>query len=146
MAPLTSGLGPTVPGLTSSSTTSSRAVRARPRWLTENEASSLCQILQKGVVSGNLRDLDLDSSDSSLWSYDEDSILGLLAAPPPRSIRCLPRHSGRGVVRSTVSLPRALLQDSRPGVVSSDSVSVSLNRILVKDSWASPSSWASSLL
>ena len=69
---------------------------------------------------------DLDSSDSSLRSDDEDSILGLLAAPPPRSTRRLPRPRGWGVVSSTVSLPRALPQDSLPGVVSSDSVSVSL--------------------
>ena len=66
-----------------------------------------------------LPDLDLDSSDSSLRSDDEDSILSLLAAPPPQSIRRLPRPRGPGVVRSPVSLPQALLQDSRPGVVAS---------------------------
>ena len=86
-----------------------------------------------------LPDLDLDSSDSSLRSEDEDSILGLLVAAPLWSTRRLPCPGGRGVVRSTVSLSWALLQDSRPGVVSSDSLSVSLDRIPVKDS-----SWASS--
>ena len=74
---------------------------------------------------------DLDSSDSSLRSDDEDSILGLLAAPPPQSLRRLPRPLVRGVVSSTASLSRALLQDSRPGVVSSDSVSVSLVLLLL---------------
>ena len=127
-------------------TTGLGAVRAHPHWPTENEPSS-CQILQRRVVSGNpwsnlaglQRGLvlggggqcggvmgraacrpprpgpswvlsDLDSSNSSLRSDDEESILGLLAASPPRSMR--------RVVRSTVSLPRALLQDSRLGVVS----------------------------
>ena len=65
-------------------------------------------------------------------------------APPSRSTRRLPLPMVRGVVSSTASLPRALLQDSRPGVVSSDSVSVSLDLIFVKDPGSLPSScWTS---
>ena len=60
---------------------------------------------------------DLDSSDSSLRSDDDDSILGLFAIAPPRSIRRLPRPRGRGVVSITVSFPRAL--SSRGSVVGS---------------------------
>ena len=82
---------------------------------------------------------NLDSSNSSLRSDDNDSILGLLAAPPSRSMRRLPRPLVRGVVSSTASLPQALLKESRPGLVSSDSVSVSLDFICVKDSESSPS-------
>ena len=84
---------------------------------------------------------DLYSSYSSLRCDNEDSILGLLAAPPPRSTRLLPQPLVQGVVSSSVSLPRVLLQGSRPGVGSSDSVSVSFDLIFVKD----PSScWTSS--
>ena len=67
---------------------------------------------------------DLVSSDSSMRSDDEDSILCLLAAPTPRSMLRLPRPLVRGVVSSTASLPRALLQDSSPGVVFGFRVSV----------------------
>ena len=45
---------------------------------------------------------DLDSSDSSLRSDDDDSIRGRFAMPPPRSGRRLPRPRGRGVVSTTV--------------------------------------------
>ena len=96
------------------------------------------------LLATSLVPTDLDSSDSSLRSDDEDSILALLAAPPPRSMRRLPRPLVQGVVSSTSSCQRALLQDSRLGVVSSDSVSVSLNLICVKDPGSSPSScWTS---
>ena len=95
---------------------------------------------------------DLDSSDSSLRSDDDDSIFSLFVVPPPRSMRRLPRPLVRGVVSITVSLPRALLHEPRPGVVSSDSVSVSLDFICVKDPGSlrsacvtSPSSWPNSL-
>ena len=43
---------------------------------------------------------DLDSSDSSLHSDNEDSILGLLVVLPPCSMRRLPRPLVRGVVSS----------------------------------------------
>ena len=46
-------------------------------------------------------------------------------------------------MRSTVSLQWALLQNCHPGVVSSDSVPVSVDQIFVKDPGSSPSSsWA----
>ena len=82
---------------------------------------------------------DLDSSDSSLRSDDDDSILGLFAIPPPRSIRRLPRPRGLGMVSITVSLLRVLLHESRPVVVSSDPESESLDFIHVKDPGSSPS-------
>ena len=81
---------------------------------------------------------DLDSSDSSLRSDDDESILGRFAIPPPRSIRRLPRPRGRGVVSTTVSLLRALLHESRPVVVSSDPESESLDFIRVNDPGLSP--------
>ena len=86
--------------------------------------------------------LDLDSSDASLRSDDDSSILGLFVLPPPRSMRCL--LLGRGVVSITVSLPRALLHESRPGVVSSDPESESLDFICVKDQGSSPSACVTS--
>ena len=82
---------------------------------------------------------DLDSSDSSLRSADDDSIRGRFAMPPPRSGRCLPQPWGRGVVSTTVSLSRALLHKSRPVVVSSDPESESLDLIHVNDLGLSPS-------
>ena len=84
--------------------------------------------------------LDLDSSDSSLRSDDDDSILGLFVVPPPRSMRRLPRPLVRGVMSITVSLPRALLHESHPEVVSSDS----LDLICVKDPGSSPSACVTS--
>ena len=82
---------------------------------------------------------DLDSSDSSLRSDDDDSILGRFAIPPPLSIQCLPQPRGQGVVSTTVSVPRALLHESRPVVVSSDPESESLDFIRVNDLGSSPS-------
>ena len=82
---------------------------------------------------------DLDSSDSSLRSDDDDSIRGRFAIPPPLSGRRLPRPRGRGVVSTTVSLPWALLHESRPVVVSSDPESESLDLIRVNDPGSSPS-------
>ena len=82
---------------------------------------------------------DLDSSDSSLRSDDDDSIRGRFAAPPPRSCRRLPRPRGRGVLSTTVSLSRALLHESCPLVVSSEPESESLDLICVNDPGSSPS-------
>ena len=77
---------------------------------------------------------DLDSSDSSLHSDDDSSIRGRFAIPPPLSGRRLPQPRGRGV-----SLPRALLHESRPVVVSSDPESESLDLIRMNDPGSSPS-------
>ena len=82
---------------------------------------------------------DLDSSDPSLRSDDDDSIRGRFAAPPPRSDRRLPRPRGRGVLSTTVSWPRGLLHESRPVVVSSEPESESLELICVNDPGSSPS-------
>ena len=82
---------------------------------------------------------DLDSSDPSLRSDDDDSIRGRFAAPPPWSGRRLPRPRGRGVLSTTVSWPRALLHESRPVVVSSEPESESLDLICVNDPGSSPS-------
>ena len=87
---------------------------------------------------------DLDSSDSSLRYDDDSSILGLFLVPPPRSMRRLPRPLVRGVVSITVSLTLALLHESRPGVLSSDSESLSLDFICVKDPGSSPSACVTS--
>ena len=82
---------------------------------------------------------DLDSSDPSLRSDDDDSTRGRFAAPSPRSGRRLPRPRGRGVLSTTNSWPRALLHDSRPGVVSLEPESESLGLICVNAPDPSPS-------
>ena len=82
---------------------------------------------------------DLDSSDPSLRSDDDDSIRGRFAVPSPRSGRRLPRPRGRGVLSTTDSWPRALLHESRPVVVSSEPESESLDLICVNDPGSSPS-------
>ena len=92
---------------------------------------------------------DMDSSDPSLRSDEDDSTRGRFAAPSLCSGRRLPRPRGRGVLSTTSSCPRALLQDSRPGVASSDPESESLGLICVNvpdpsaSVWViSPSSWS----
>ena len=84
---------------------------------------------------------DLDSSDPSLRSDEDDSTRGRFAAPSLRSGRRLPRPRGRGVLSTTSSCPRVLLHDSRPGVVSSDPESESLGLICVNVPDPSPSVW-----
>ena len=79
---------------------------------------------------------DLDSSDPSLRSDDEDPIRGRFAVPSPRR---LPRPRGRGVLSTNDSLSRALLHESRPVVVSWEPESESLDLICVNDPGSSPS-------
>ena len=67
-----------------------------------------------------------------------------LRSPSVPSTRRLPRPLVRGVVSITVSLPRALLHESHPGVVSSDPEFVSLDFICVRDPGSSPSACVTS--
>ena len=134
-----------VPGTFTPNYTSKKRV-TRPPMCTHSGSSfhrprAIASLSRRRSSPARIPDWELEEGKLRPWHL---ASCRRIVVSTPRSMQRLPRPLVRGVVSSTASLPRALLQESRPGVVSSDSVSVSLYFICVKDPGSSPSScWTS---